>query len=215
MIGEIEPRQSKEVTFTLAPKVENWSVGIPGALIQGRDVTVRTILSCDYGRAQYKVRIENNTHTYVENILITPFIPAALEPDEPQKLIKSLPPLQGETIVFELRPRGMAPEDAEVRAEVLEEAEEEGNDEEGAATPDEEEMEWDQASWEFEESPKQEPAMEWEPEPPKGEPKPPMEEAPEEDDIAGLEASDFRPVQEDFSFQSYSPDRIHKLQKNR
>ena len=215
MIGEIEPRQSKEVTFTLAPKVENWSVGIPGALIQGRDVTVRTILSCDYGKAQYKVRIENNTHAHVENILITPFIPAALEPDEPQKVIKSLPPLQGETVVFELRPRGMAPEDAEVRAEVLDEVVEEARDEDDGVVPDEENMEWDQASWEFEEDRKQEAAMEWEPETAKKEAPPPKEELHDEDDLGDLSASDFRPVAEDFSFISYSPDRIHKLKKNR
>jgi hypothetical protein len=208
IIGEIKPFQSKEVTFTLSPKIENWNVGIPGALIQGRDVTVRTILSCNFGEAKYKVRVENNTYGYIENLVVSPFVPKGLTPDRPEKLIPIINPNDGETVVFELRPEGIEIFDDEEAEEFRSEGYE--VDEEY----DDETLEWDQAAWEFQDEIKDEeekedsgPELEWESDEDE------EEEEEEEDEFADLEASDFRAVKEDFSFISYSPDKIHKIKK--
>jgi len=216
LIGEIKPFQSKEVTFTLTPKIENWNVGIPGALIQGRDVTVRTILSCNYGEAKYKVRVENNTHGYIENLNVIPFVPGGLEPDKPEKLITVIPPMDGETVIFDLSPPGLKElleedEEVEFRSAGYE-VDEEYNDED---------LEWDQAAWEFQEEIKSDsddddpgPALEWDTSV-DGEDEEDEEEDDEEDEFADLEATDFKAAKEDFSFISYSPDKIHKIKKKK
>jgi hypothetical protein len=210
VIGEIQPYQSKEVTFTLSPKIENWNIGIPGALIQGRDVTVRTILSCNYGEAKYKVRVENNTQGYIENLFVTPFVPQGLEPDSPEKIITIINPVDGETVVFDLRPKGIAAIEGEDMGEFRSEEYEE--DEEY----DDEQLEWDQAAWEFQEELGEEPEMEWEGDDDEDDDDEEFEEEEEEEDedeFADLEASDFKAVKEDFSFISHSPDKIHKIKK--
>lgn len=206
LIGDLKSNQSKEITFTLTPKIENWNIGIPGALIQGRDVTVRTILSCDYGEARYKVRIENNTDAFIENLVVSPFVPGGLEPDENEKVIPVISPLEGETVVFVLRPIGYAE---------LHEGDEEI--EEPVQLEMEDESEWDQASWEFteddddeeeEEEEDEDDDVDWEMDDEDDE-----EEEEEEDDFEDLEATGFRQVKEGFSFISSSPDKVHNIKR--
>jgi hypothetical protein len=108
IVGDVPPRGSVDVTFNLVPKNPDWVIGgIPGKLIQGRDITIKTIFSCAYGDTVYKVRIENNRDIPIEDIHVRPLIPDALVPDEDEKVIDLLNPREYKTVVFQLRPRGL------------------------------------------------------------------------------------------------------------
>ena len=104
MMGELMGMQAKEVTFVLTPIVKNWDLGVPGYLIQGKDIALKTILECKDGTATYKVMIQNNKKNPIIDLKATPFVPKGLEPDEQFKVIEEIPPKGSEVLIFDLTP---------------------------------------------------------------------------------------------------------------
>lgn len=104
MMGELMGMQAKEVTFVLTPVVKNWDLGVPGYLIQGKDINLKTILECKNGTATYKVMIQNNKKNPIMDLKASPFVPKGLEPDEAFKIIEEIPPKGSEVLIFDLTP---------------------------------------------------------------------------------------------------------------
>lgn len=104
MMGELLSMQAKEVTFVLTPMTKNWSLGVPGHLIIGRDINLKTILECNKGTAIYKVMIHNNKGNPIHDLKVGPFVPRGLTPDEEFKVIEVLPSNDSEVVIFDLTP---------------------------------------------------------------------------------------------------------------
>jgi len=104
MMGELVGMQAKEVTFVLSPITKNWSLGVPGHLIIGKDINLKTILECQNGTAIYKVMIHNNRSNPITDLTVNPFVPKGLSPDEESKVIEELPAKDSEVIIFDLTP---------------------------------------------------------------------------------------------------------------
>ncbi|MEE1551647.1 MAG: hypothetical protein V1244_08525, partial [Nitrospinaceae bacterium] len=104
MMGEVMGMQAKEVTFVLTPITKNWNIGVPGYLIEGKDINLKTILECVDGTATYKIMIHNNKRNPISDLKVSPFVPKGLEPDEEFKVIEEIAPNDSELLIFDLTP---------------------------------------------------------------------------------------------------------------
>jgi len=189
IIEGLGPYEAAEVVYNLIPQKDEWLLGVPGELLQGKDVTVRTILECREGEAIYKVKIRNNKGNRITDLIVRPFIPSGLIADENEKVVPVLHPFSAVSVVFPLRPE-MAPEE-----EVIFETEEPVEDE---VTFEEEE---DDYAPEWEEDEEDEEPEEEEFEEDEEEDEPEVDWTQEEAELAG-----FTPVDEGSRFMAYMPD---------
>ncbi len=103
-IGEVFSMQAKEIRFTLMPVVKNWNIGVPGALIEGKDIILKTILECKDGIATYKVMVKNLKEAPLIDIDVYPFVPKGLKSDEESKVIDEIEAYGSEVVIFDLTP---------------------------------------------------------------------------------------------------------------
>ncbi len=105
--GVIDALSYKESVFVLVPKQKDWSVGVGREVLRGDGVVMRTRLTSRDGEASYSITVENNSDQIIRDILVSPMIPASMEPDPVQGIIEYVSPYGSETVDFKLTPASM------------------------------------------------------------------------------------------------------------
>ncbi|MEM2900978.1 MAG: hypothetical protein QXT63_09325 [Thermoplasmata archaeon] len=107
LLGPIFPGESKSAVFKLTPVSELWEIGVSGKAIEGRDISIRTILRCNKGRVSYNVVIKNNRTYNMKNVKVKPFLPPEFTVDVKEKTIEILKPLESVELEFRVRPKSI------------------------------------------------------------------------------------------------------------
>lgn len=102
--GVIGPREFKESSFTLSPKVKDWSLGVGRDILMGEGVILRTKLSSKGGTAKYYITIENNSDQIIRDIRVAPMAPGGLGSDPASGTIEFVEPFASKTLEFALFP---------------------------------------------------------------------------------------------------------------
>jgi hypothetical protein len=102
--GVIGPREFKESTFNLVPKVKDWSLGVGREVLMGEGVVLTTKLSSKGGTAKYYITIENNSDQIIRDIRVAPMAPGGLGSDPSNGTIDVVEPFASKTLEFDLFP---------------------------------------------------------------------------------------------------------------
>ncbi len=106
-LGPIFSGESKSAVFKLTPVQEYWELGITGKAIEGRDISIRTILRCNKGRTSYEVVVKNNRTYNMKCVKVKPFLPPEFSIDEKERTIEVLKPLESVQLEFRVRPKSI------------------------------------------------------------------------------------------------------------
>ncbi|MBN1391056.1 MAG: hypothetical protein JXA22_10495 [Candidatus Thermoplasmatota archaeon] len=146
--GIIGPREFKESTFSLVPKVKDWSLGIGREVLMGEGVVLRTRLSSRGGKAKYFVTIENNSDQIIRDIRISPMAPGGLGSEPASGTMDLVEPFAQKTLEFDLFPLVLEKNDTVEKVIAVE-----GSGTSGLAPPEEDEVEEDWLIEDEEETP--------------------------------------------------------------
>ncbi|MGA1820472.1 MAG: hypothetical protein ACMUHU_05620 [Thermoplasmatota archaeon] len=102
--GVIGPREFKESTFLLVPKVKDWSLGVGREVLMGEGVVLRTRLSSKGGTAKYFITIENNSDQIIRDVRVAPMAPGGLGSEPASGNIDVVEPFGQKTLEFDLFP---------------------------------------------------------------------------------------------------------------
>ncbi len=105
--GVIDALSYKESIFVLVPKMKDWNVGVGREVLRGDGVVMRTRLTSREGEASYSITVENNSDQIIRDIIVSPMIPASMEPDPVQGIIEHVSPYGSETVDFKLTPASL------------------------------------------------------------------------------------------------------------
>lgn len=140
--GVIGPREYKESTFHLIPKVKDWSLGVGREVLMGEGVVLTTKLSSKGGTAKYYITIENNSDQIIRDIRVAPMAPGGLGSDPSNGTIDVVEPFASKTLEFDLFPLVLGKEQYENIEKVVV-LEEEAVEEE-ADVNEEDEEDWNE-----------------------------------------------------------------------
>jgi len=102
--GVIGPREFKESTFLLVPKVKDWSLGVGREVLMGEGVVLRTRLASKGGTAKYFITIENNSDQIIRDVRVAPMAPGGLGSEPASGTIDVVEPFGQKTLEFDLFP---------------------------------------------------------------------------------------------------------------
>ncbi|MGA1872716.1 MAG: hypothetical protein ACMUHY_03505 [Thermoplasmatota archaeon] len=102
--GVIGPREYKETTFLLSPKVKDWSLGVGREVLMGEGVVLGARLSSKEGKAKYYITIENNSDQIIRDVRVAPMAPGGLGSEPSSGTIDVVEPFGQKTLEFDLFP---------------------------------------------------------------------------------------------------------------
>ena len=189
--GVIGPREYKESTFNLTPKVKDWSLGVGREVLMGEGVILTTKLSSKGGTAKYYITIENNSDQIIRDIRVAPMAPGGLGSDPTNGTIEVVEPFASKTLEFDLFPLVLErePEEEIERVVVLEEEDIDQN-----IQMNEDEGDWNEVLFEGEEEEENDTGLD-------------LDLDGMDDDIVDMPEGprDFTPVEEEYNLISMVP----------
>ncbi len=105
IVGPLAAHDAVTSEFILKPKVANWSLVTAGKLIQGRDVTIKTVMVVNGDTGTYKIKIENNRPNPLTDVTVFPTLPDWLTTTESTKTVSAIPARDAAVVEFTFIPR--------------------------------------------------------------------------------------------------------------
>ena len=96
----IDVGKSQSATFILKPLDEAWHLGVEGRALAGKDVTVKTVLRCQNGQAQFFLEVQNNRNYSIRKMNVRPVLPPEYVSIRESEEIEALGPNEKRTVQF-------------------------------------------------------------------------------------------------------------------
>ncbi|MEW5759887.1 MAG: hypothetical protein AB1779_03890 [Candidatus Thermoplasmatota archaeon] len=106
LISFMAPGEVQTVVFRLRPLRAVFELGIEGKAIQGKDITIKTVLACENGAGSYKLMLKNNRNYSFKKIKVKPILPMDFVSLVPEEEVETLGPEETKVLTFPLITRG-------------------------------------------------------------------------------------------------------------